>query len=160
MIADSHIVLNYFRLWLQKKGHTGPLIIMGRSLGSTSALELAAHHSEYIDALIIESGFAFSGPLLELLGVDLKKIDFSEDKAFSNLEKIRRYKGPTLIIHAEYDHIIPYADGLALFNASPAQDKRLIKIHNANHNDIFARGMNDYLNAIQRLSESIKSYRR
>ncbi len=70
MLADSHAILRFTRTWLREKRFNGPLIIMGRSLGSASALELADSHAGWIDGLIIESGFANTLPLLRLLGVD------------------------------------------------------------------------------------------
>jgi pimeloyl-ACP methyl ester carboxylesterase len=151
MMADSHVILAFVRQWLEAHGHSGPLIVMGRSLGSASALELAAQHPDQIEALIIESGFAFTVPLLKLLGADPAKFGYSENDGFSNLEKIGQYQGPTLIIHGEYDHIIPFTDAMALYKASKAQDKSLLKIENANHNDIFMRGLDAYMQAIQRL---------
>jgi pimeloyl-ACP methyl ester carboxylesterase len=151
MMADGHIILAFVRKWLKAKGHSGPLIVMGRSLGSASALELAKQHADLIDALIIESGFAFTVPLLKLLGVDPAKFGFTETEGFSNLEKIRQYQGPTLIIHSENDAIIPFSDAMALYKASKAQDKSLLKIDNANHNDILIRGLDAYMQAIQRL---------
>ena len=66
------------------------------------------------------------------------------------------FPGPTLIIHAEYDPIIPFSDGMALYKASTAQDKSLLKIENAHHNDILMRGLDDYLQAIQRLVDRIR----
>lgn len=151
MLSDCHKVFAYVQTWLQRKNHNGPLIVMGRSLGSASALELVSRHQKAIHGLIIESGFAFAAPLLRLLGVDPDALGFKEEEGFVNIEKIRTYKGSTLIIHAEYDHIIPYTDGLALFKASAAQDKSLLKIEGANHNDIMLRGFDDYMQAIQRL---------
>jgi len=56
--------------------------------------------------------------------------------------------GPTLIIHAEFDHIIPFAEGQALYRASGARYKQLLQIPGANHNDIFMRGISSYLNAV------------
>ncbi len=156
MMADSHAIFEYVRDWMEVKGYRGPLIVMGRSLGSASALELVSARGDQIDGLIIESGFASAAPLLRLLGVDLDSLGFDEANGFANLEKIRSYQGPTLIIHAEYDHIIPFSDGMALFKASTAQDKSLLKIENANHNDIFMRGLDDYMQAIQRLTSRIR----
>jgi pimeloyl-ACP methyl ester carboxylesterase len=66
MMKDCHVILAYVTDWLREKGYTGSLITMGRSLGSASALELAATHGEKISGLIIESGFAFAGPRLRL----------------------------------------------------------------------------------------------
>lgn len=148
MMADSHIIFDYVRNWLASNDCTGPVAVMGRSLGSAPALELAAAHADNVDGLIIESGFAMAAPLLRLLGVDVEGIGFEESKGFGNIDKIRRYGGPTLVIHAQYDHIIPFADGQALFDASGAAQKRLVRIDGANHNDIFARGLETYLQAV------------
>jgi pimeloyl-ACP methyl ester carboxylesterase len=150
MMADCHLILDYCQNWLKDNAYTGPLILLGRSLGSASVLELAAAHPDRIQGLIIESGFAYAAPLLRLLGIDPETIGFEETAGFANLDKIKTYKGPTLILHAEYDHIIPYSDSEALFAASPSPTKRHVKIPGANHNDIFLRGMEIYLDAVQR----------
>ncbi len=155
MMADCHVILEYARTWLDDNSHTGPIIIMGRSLGSASALELAAAHARHLDGLIIESGFAYAAALLRLLGIDPQRIGFKEESGFVNLDKIRCYTGPTLIIHAEYDHIIPFSDGQALFDASPSATKQLLKISGANHNDILMHGFNAYMQSIQSLAANI-----
>ena len=157
MMGDCHLALAYVQDWLTTQQLTGPLVVMGRSLGSASALELAAEHPEDIKGLIIESGFAYAGPLLRLLGVDLEAAGFREADGFVNLDKIGRYRSPTLIIHAEYDHIIPYTDGMALYKASGAQDKRLLKIEGANHNDIMMRGFDSYMESIKRLTGGLST---
>jgi fermentation-respiration switch protein FrsA (DUF1100 family) len=92
---------------------------------------------------------------LELLGVNLAAVGFQEQAGFSNLDKIKAYTGPTLIIHAENDHIIPWGDGQALYDASGAADKTLLKIPRANHNDILLQGLREYLGAIQALISRI-----
>ena len=149
MMADAPRILAFWEEWLRRNAHTGPRILMGRSLGSASVLELAAADPEHVRGLIIESGFAYAGPLLRLLGIDPERIGFEENRGFANLDKIKAYAGPTLIIHAEHDHIIPYADSQALYAASPASQKRHVTIAGADHNDIFLRGMQTYLQAIR-----------
>lgn len=151
MMKDCHSIFDYVDSWLREKGYTGSMIVMGRSLGSASALELADTHGEKIAGLVIESGFAYTGPLLRLLGADPDRLGYKEEKGFGNVDKIKRFKKPTLIIHAERDHIIPFSDGEAFYNASPAMDKTFLKISNANHNDIFSRGISEYLNAVKTL---------
>jgi hypothetical protein len=59
-------------------------------------------------------------------------------------------------ILAEFDHIIPFADGQALYDAAGAADKTLLKVPGANHNDILAHGFQDYLEAVRRLSTGEK----
>jgi pimeloyl-ACP methyl ester carboxylesterase len=156
MMRDAHLIHAFVRTWLKENGFTGPLLVMGRSLGSASAVEIAANYGEEIDGLIIESGFAFAVPLLKLLGVRVRNMELKEEDGFGNLEKIGVYEGPTLIIHAEYDHIIPFSDGKALWEASPAADKKLLKIPGANHNDIFLHGIREYFDSIKNLAERVR----
>jgi len=155
MMRDCHRIFHFVKEKHAGDGYTGPLIIMGRSLGSASALELIFHHSAQIDGLIIESGFAFSRPLLSLLGIDLGAMGLDEKPGFENVSKIKTFPKPTLIIHAEHDHIIPFSDGQTLFDACPAHDKTLLKIPVANHNDILSRGFLEYMTAVRHLAQKV-----
>lgn len=150
LLADSHAVLDFVADWLNRQGYTGPLIVMGRSLGSASALELACRPSGRIAGLILESAFAHTGPLLRRIGVHPAALaGFEESQGFRQLDKIRAFAKPTLVIHAEHDHLIPFADGQALYDASPAPDKYLLKIPRADHNTIFAVGLRSYLDSVE-----------
>jgi fermentation-respiration switch protein FrsA (DUF1100 family) len=155
MMRDCHLIFAFVTQWLEKNGYAGPLVVMGRSLGSASALELAANYRDRLDALVVESGFAYAIPLLNLLGVNTEALGITEAKGFGNIDKVSKFDKPTLIIHAEWDHIIPFADGQALYDASPAADKTLLKIPQANHNDIFMRGLTQYLTAIKNLVQLV-----
>ncbi len=153
MMRDSHIIFEFVITWLMKNGYSGPIITMGRSLGSSSVLELASWYGDRIDGLIVESGMAHEGPLLKLLGVDINSAEMKKSSGFRNLDKIRSFNKPVLIIHAERDHIIPFSDGLDLYEASESPDKTFLKIPGANHNDIFLRGLSEYMMAVNRLAE-------
>ncbi len=155
MMKDCHLIFDFVIQWLQKMRFSGALIAMGRSLGSASVLELAATRASQIDGLIIESGFAYAGPLLTLLGIDIKALGFTEVEGFGNVAKIAVFDKPLLIIHAENDHIIPFTDGQALYEASRSNTKTLLKIPEANHNDIFMRGLRPYLAAIKTLAAAV-----
>lgn len=148
MMKDAYIIFSYAKNRCRENGYSGRFIIMGRSLGSASALELASQYKDQVDGLIIESGFAHLIPLLKLLGINTQRFDIKED-AFNNTDKIKKYTGRTLIIHAEYDHIIPFSDGEDLFKASSSQNKKFLKIPRANHNTIFQYGLKEYLNAVK-----------
>ena len=156
MLRDAHAVLDYSKKWLALNGCSGPLIVMGRSLGSASALELAENCPELIDGLIIESGFAHSQTILNLVGVDMKRASITESEAFRHIEKIGRFTKPTLIIHAELDQILPLADGKDLYEASGAANKRLLQIPGADHNSIFMVGLSEYMNAIASFVEGLR----
>jgi pimeloyl-ACP methyl ester carboxylesterase len=155
MMKDCHTIHEYCTGWMGDNGFNGKFIIMGRSLGSASALELAAAHGSNIDALIIDSGFAYALPLLRIIGADPDQLGMSEEEGFRNIDKIGQFRGPTLIIHAECDHIIPYSDGVTLFESSPAEQKKMLTIPDANHNTIFMHGLKEYLNAVRELALSL-----
>jgi uncharacterized protein len=148
MMRDCHVLFEYLRHWLEDEGYAGPLVVMGRSLGSASALELAVHYRDQISGLIIESGFAHLLPLLRLIGVRVSQMGITEEDGCRNLEKIRMFDKPTLVIHAEYDHIIPFPEGKALYETGGAREKRLVTIPGADHNTIFMSGFATYMQAI------------
>lgn len=148
MMSDCHSVFEFAKEHLDAKGHSGPIVVMGRSLGSASALELASSYPDDVAALVIESGFAYIMPLMRLLGIRADGLGITEEGTFNHLAKIGSFTGPTLIIHAEHDHIIPFSDGRALFGASGSKNKRFLRIPNANHNNIFMYGAEEYLAAV------------
>jgi pimeloyl-ACP methyl ester carboxylesterase len=124
------------------------LYLMGRSLGSAAVLEIASRSTEGVAGLIIESGFAHTFPLLERLG-GMRLPNAREDRdGFNNLAKIAGVHLPTLIIHGEEDFIIPVEDGRDLYDASPAEEKHLVTVPGAGHNDLMLIGRNTYFSAL------------
>ncbi len=150
MMADAHRVLAFLGKVMEKKKMTGPVSVMGRSLGSAPALELAASCPDVFCSLIIESGFAFAGPLLKVLGLNPDALGFREDQGMGNLDKMGRVCCPCLVIHAQSDQLIPFSDGQALFDVCPSEKKELVAVEGAGHNDIFIHGMGPYLNGVKR----------
>lgn len=149
MLKDAHRIFAWIEERRKNLSPRRPLIVMGRSLGSAPALELASHYPHEIDGLIIESGFAQTGPLLQLLGLDLEKIGFREEEGLQHKKKIAAFPKPTLIIHAEHDSLIPIAEGKMLYEASRAPVKSFTTIPNADHNTIFAQGLELYLSSVE-----------
>jgi pimeloyl-ACP methyl ester carboxylesterase len=148
MVADAHRVFEDFLAIRREDGHSGGVFVMGRSLGSVSAIELASRYQDSIDGLIVESGFASTVRLMTRLGYprDLLAI---QDLGFPNLSRIRTVTLPTLIIHAECDSLIPLEEGQDLFANVPAREKRLVVIPEADHNDIMMADMPAYFGAIR-----------
>ncbi|MDD9303587.1 MAG: alpha/beta hydrolase [Desulfobacter sp.] len=150
MMEDGPKVLNFLKTMMKQKKMSGPISVMGRSLGSAPAICLAADF--FFHALIVESGFAFTEPLLRVLGLDPEAIGFKEGQSMGNLDKIKKVKSPCLIIHAQFDRLIPFSDGKALHDACPAIKKHLLEIKGADHNNIFAWGMIPYLDQVRQFS--------
>ena len=68
MIDDAHDIFKFVRNRIQQGKEI--LVVMGRSLGCVSVLEVVASYENEVDGLIIESKFALTLPLLVTLGVD------------------------------------------------------------------------------------------
>ncbi|MEI7608995.1 MAG: alpha/beta fold hydrolase [Rhodospirillaceae bacterium] len=124
------------------------LLVMGRSMGSAAALVVAEARGGALAALIIESGFADTLPLVERLGGRLPAGASEERDGFGSLARIARVTVPTLVIHGEEDWIIPFSDGRRLYEASGAAEKRLLRIEGAGHNDLMMVGVRPYFQAI------------
>jgi len=147
--SDAHIILDFVLKYLKEKNYSGPLILMGRSLGSVSVLELAKRYPHDFSGLIIESGFADEGPLFKLIGTTAEQAGFNKKDGFLNGEKIKKYPGPLLIIHADQDHIIPFSQGELLYTLCPSKNKKILPIPNANHNNILGVSPQQYFKEVE-----------
>jgi alpha-beta hydrolase superfamily lysophospholipase len=149
MIKDAHPIYQGFKVVLNEQGYSGKLFIMGRSLGSASAIELAYSYQDELSGMIIESGIANMFKLMSSVGFPISLLGIDDTKAPTSMELIRKIKIPTLIIHGEFDQIVPVEEGKANFENVAAKDKRLVIIPGVEHNTIFAMGANRYLEALK-----------
>ena len=129
---------------------------MGRSLGSVSVLELSQRYPQDFAGFIIESGFADEEPLFKLIGITADQAGFSKEDGFLNGEKIKKYTGPLLVIHAEQDHIVPFSQGQDLHDSCPSKEKTFLTIPNANHNNIIGVSFQKYLEEVTHFIKTIK----
>lgn len=144
---DAHIVYGAIKKELGEHGFRSDLWIMGRSLGSIPALEIARQQKDDIRGLIIESGFPSITRLLVHLdvpvtGIDLDRIDRQ------CLALVNEIHVPTLIIHGEYDTLVPPEEAETLMEQIGSQEKKLLIIPGATHNDIMFMGLKQYMEAI------------
>ncbi|MBF0436861.1 MAG: alpha/beta hydrolase [Magnetococcales bacterium] len=132
------------------------LFVMGRSMGSAAAIEIAYRRPEKIQGFILESAFAHTIALIERLsGLSLQGT--SESMGFKSLEKMRSIQTPVLLIHGQSDDLIPVSDSQDLFDTSPSSTKRLVKIPHAGHNDLMLQGMDVYFRAIDQFVSTISN---
>lgn len=137
------------RLFKQNALDPSSLFVMGRSLGSAAAIEVAIHAEKLIDGMIIESGFADTFGLLARIGGIKPPQEADQADGFTNLAKISQVSLPTLIIHGQNDMLIPYTEGQQLYEQSPAAQKQFLLIPGAGHNDIMFAGREAYFKAIK-----------
>jgi len=145
---DAHVVFDAVTKELLKRGFSSNLWIMGRSLGSIPALEIAHRQKDVIRGLIIESGFSCITRLLARLdvpptGINLDTIDRQ------CLDFIREITTPVLVIHGEYDTLVPLEEAEILIEEIGSDEKELFVIPGANHNDIMFVGLKQYFEVIK-----------
>lgn len=150
LLDDATAVYRQVRHVLAERGLDGSrLFIMGRSLGSAAAIEAASHAGDEIEGLIIESGFASALPFIKnkrgSLPDDLK----GGADGFANAKKISRLDIPTLIIHGQADRLLPVGHGKKLYESCGGEQKRLVIIPNAGHNNLLHRGRDLYFSALR-----------
>jgi pimeloyl-ACP methyl ester carboxylesterase len=157
LLTDGEAVLNELARILDKHGVTSQTwIIMGRSLGSAPAIHLAHKYPNLLKGLIVESGFSSVIPLLLRFGV-LSPSNTVPDP-MQNLQKMKGIHLPLLILHGQYDELFDFvSNAQALYDASPAAQKTLVRIDNAGHNDLQFVGIERYFGAVAKfVSESTK----
>jgi len=155
MMSDAKKCFNHCQELLQTTGYTGPLFLMGRSIGSAAAIEVCRTNSDEVKGLIIESGFADTLPLLENLGFDVSSTQLEEKDGFGNRDKIGEIKIPTLILHGSLDNIIQIHQAERLQAFSGARAKKFFIIPGADHNSTVAIGGEHYFNTIQGFIQEI-----
>jgi len=148
MITDAHAILRSFRAILESNSYRNRLFVMGRSLGSHSAAELAARCPEQLSGLIVESGFASMGRMWSRLS---SRIDASrlEKIAEAHRRKIQSIALPLLILHGEWDTLVSPVAAEEFYEEVSSQDKQLVTIPGAGHNDIMLVGMERYFSALK-----------
>ena len=155
MMDDCLSLFDALSASLRQEGKTGPLMVMGRSLGAACAIEIAYRREDDLAGLIVESGFSDTMPLLEQLGLDLSALQIDEGDGFCNVHKIMRITKPSLFLHAQFDQIIPVASAEILQAQSAARSKEFQVVPGADHNTIIEVAGFRYFVTIRRFVDKI-----
>jgi len=146
MVKDAVTIFDHVYHALPPDGQEYNWYVMGRSLGSISALELAAKFPGKLKGLIVESGFISVTRLIDHLGLpspgDLSPLE----------QESRRLAGsinlPALVIHGERDRLVPLEQGKDLYETLGSEQKELMEIPGADHNDIMFADPEKYMQAV------------
>lgn len=149
LIRDSHKIFKGFCKIVEENGFRNSLFVMGRSLGSIPAIEVVYHYQINVQGLIVESAPANNLRQYIRHLVPSDHPVWNDDYPLLNKVRLRSISTPTLIIHAEHDTGVPLKEGKELYENSAAEDRRLVIIPNADHNDLMIVGKKQYFEAIE-----------
>lgn len=108
------------------------IFILGRSIGSTAAVNLAASNEHA--GLILLTPFSSGKDMASAIGMGW--LGWLVGSTFDNESKVKKLKTPLLVIHGDKDEVVPYKFGQKLYRASPASDKQFIAVKGGGHNNL------------------------
>ncbi|KTD62324.1 alpha/beta hydrolase [Legionella shakespearei] len=119
--------------FLQEQGiKPSQLVLYGESLGTGVATKLGSEHAAC--AIILQSPFT---SLPNVARYHYPWVLMEPWDKYNSLERIKTIHTPLLVLHGKLDRIIPYTDGLALFDAAN-EPKKMLTFPNKDHNNLWS----------------------
>ena len=154
LLVDAGLQFLQASEWLRGRNCSGAIIVMGRSLGVVCAIDVVNNNQDRIKAMILESAFCDTLPLLTAMGIETFA-DFSEDQGFNNVLKITEIKVPTMIFHGSRDVLVPISQAEKLQAASGAKNKQFLVIPGAGHDNVWKTGGSLYFKTIKGFVDTV-----
>jgi alpha-beta hydrolase superfamily lysophospholipase len=123
-----------------------PIVIYGESLGSAVALGLienfaTAPSPKTPQGVVLEAPFASIADMATATVGDIGRVaPFFMDDWPSAQRAAEFLDLPLLVIHGKQDSVVPIAQGQAVFDAAKTDKKRMMRVSNANHVNLWASG--------------------
>ena len=137
------------------------VVVYGRSVGSIFALEWVARFPE-TRGLIIESGIHDVLERLALrvtpeeLGCTQGELEAACQRCLDHGAKMAAYRGPSLLIHAEHDHLVDISH--AERNAEAAGSRAtLVRLPFGDHNTVIGANAEAYFQAIDAFLSTLEA---
>jgi len=131
ILADGHAA----QLWLAERTgkKAADIVLMGRSLGGSVVIDLAAKNGAR--GLILQNT-PTSMPDAAALLYWFVPVRWLMKNRYDSLTKIHQYSGPVLVSHGTADTLVPCGLGRRLFEAAACKQKRFFEIAGGGHNDV------------------------
>ncbi len=118
------------RFLLQQGLSTQQIVLYGESLGTGVATQLGIEHP--FCAVVLQSPFT---SLTSLARYHYPWLFLKPWDRYDSLSRITKLHAPLLVLHGKRDQIVPYEEGVTLFNQA-VEPKKMLTFDLKNHNDI------------------------
>ena len=152
LVTDARPVAAFFQRTLDEQGYDARRYVMGRSMGASPALEVAANAADGFRGVVIESGAAGVRGMLERFGV--AEHGTALDLIEAHEAKIRSIRLPTMQIHGEVDQLVPMQSAAELYNLLEGTSREIVVIPRGDHNTILWVGQVPYMEALRRFIDT------
>ncbi len=137
LYADGRAAMS----WLSERGvEPAETVIFGKSLGGAVACEIAS--GVPLRGLVLESTFTSLASVARRL-LPLAPGYAPAPDVYNSLSKLPEITCPLLVIHGTEDALIPFDEGVALFEAAN-DPKEFLEVEGAGHNDVSMVAGRDY----------------
>jgi fermentation-respiration switch protein FrsA (DUF1100 family) len=128
LYEDGETAMRFFN----KQGvNPKKLIVYGESLGTGIATKLASKYQ--FCAVILQSPFT---SLASVASYHYPWLFIKPWDKYNSLERIKLINAPLLILHGKRDQVVPYKEGLQLFNEAN-EPKQMFSFPDSGHNDLW-----------------------
>lgn len=133
-------------------------VVLGRSIGATCAVHLAATHASEVYGLVVDSGLmsikelpmvASMAPMV--LGPQAPALFAQLKEPFDTYGKLAAVSCPTLVMHGDRDEIVAVDQAVKCHERLKCGDKKLRRWESAGHNDVLATYLTDWEHEILEL---------
>lgn len=141
MVNDARAAISYASKHPQLKGL--PLISYGHSMGGAKSIAAIGDDSPAnLRAVIVDASFASYRDIARHIGGRLSSLLVSD--TLSPIQLIARISPrPLLVIHGRNDQVVPFSQGLQLYQAA-GKPKTLFDVAGGSHGDSLARDRGTY----------------
>ncbi|MBL7481838.1 alpha/beta hydrolase [Legionella bononiensis] len=108
------------------------IVLFGESLGTGVATKIANQHQ--FCAIILQSPFT---SLVNLSRYHYPWLFISPWDKYNSLKRITKINAPLLVLHGTRDQIVPYSEGLKLFNEA-LEPKKMHTLQGYDHNNLWS----------------------
>lgn len=137
VVRDAPVVVEELRPLLDCDEEPLPVVVVGRSLGSACAAEIARSRPVGVEGLVIESGFGDLEAFVARRGMRADgPLPEHDLEAFCPLRKLRNWSQPLLVLHGARDQLIDPREARLLFDAAATSKKHLVYVEHHGHNDL------------------------